>query len=401
LIPLGMDITRAVKDEASRLGFDLVGVTTPDPPAHFDVFERWLRRGSHGEMAYLATERSLERRKDPRAILDGCESVIVLGMRYAAPAALYLPLPSGEGRGWVGVVASYAWGDDYHTVMPERMRALVAFIEERVGRSIDHRLYTDTGPLLERELAQRAGLGWIGKNTCLINPQQGSYFLLGEILLDVALQPDAPFDFDRCGSCTRCLDACPTGCILPDRTIDARRCISYLTIELKDAIPPDLRAQVGSWVFGCDVCQQVCPWNRRHTGDRDWEEDVVPAFQPREGVPYPSLDEELGMDDEEFRRKFKGSPLKRAKRWGYLRNVATALGNAGAGMQNGQREKVLSALERCLFEEPEELVRSHAAWALGQVGGGSAVQALGAALQSEQEEHVLAEIRAALGSNEG
>ncbi len=251
-------LTQAVKAEAYRLGFRLVGVTTPDPPPHLAVFENWLSEGKHGEMAYLAEPRSRERRGDPRQILPQCQSILVLGMPY--PASLAGPV---KGKGVVGQMASYAMGMDYHEVIPPRLKALVLFMECQTGKEIPNRWYTDTGPVMERDLAQRAGLGWIGKNTCLIHPAEGSYFFLSEILLGIELVVDAPFLADRCGTCTRCLEACPTGCIMPDRTLDARRCISYLTIELKGSIPPALRPLIGEWAFGCDVCQQVCPWNRR------------------------------------------------------------------------------------------------------------------------------------------
>src|SRR5512139_3833352 len=209
-------------------------------------------------------------------------------MRYPAagqPAPSEHTLSGGQPG---GRVAAYAWGEDYHTVLTERLQQLVVFIETHLGSPFPYRIYTDTGPLLERELAQRAGLGWIGKNTCLINPQAGSYFLLGEVLLGVALEPDAPFIADRCGSCTRCLEACPTGCILPDRTIDARRCISYLTIELKGIIPVELRPAIGNWVFGCDICQEVCPWNQRFARTQG-----EAAFTARPGLSTPRLVDEL------------------------------------------------------------------------------------------------------------
>jgi epoxyqueuosine reductase len=249
-------------------------------------------------------------------------------------------------------VAAYAWGDDYHTVFPPRLKELVTFIEEQVGHSVPNRYYTDTGPLLERDLAQRAGLGWIGKNTCLINPKQGSYFLLAEILLDLELEPDLPFSTDYCGTCTRCIQACPTECILPDRTIDARRCISYLTIELKGDIPEEMRPMLGDWVFGCDVCQMVCPWNRFASPEGN------ASFAPRPGVPTPNLIRELELTPENFNRKFKNSPLKRAKRRGYLRNVAVAAGNS-------EDEQAIPGLEEAQNDE-EELVRTHATWALGK-----------------------------------
>jgi epoxyqueuosine reductase len=230
------------------------------------------------------------------------------------------------------------------------MKELVQFIEEQVGGPVKNRWYTDTGPLLERDLAQRAGVGWIGKNTCLIHPQHGSYFLLSEILLDLELEPDAPFVTDHCGTCRRCIEACPTDCILPDRTIDARRCISYLTIELKDDIPEELRQKIGDWVFGCDICQAVCPWNR-FAGEGD------PAFSGNTSAP--SLIEELSLTPQEFNRQFKGTPVKRAKRRGYLRNVAVALGNTGD-------MHALPVLQNALHDK-EPLVREHIRWAIEEI----------------------------------
>jgi epoxyqueuosine reductase len=233
------------------------------------------------------------------------------------------------------------------------LQGLVAFIEEQVGQPVPNRYYSDTGPILERNLAQRAGLGWIGKNTCLINPKRGSYFLLAEILLGIELEPDPPFTTDHCGTCTRCIEACPTGCILSDRTIDARRCISYLTIELKGDIPEELRPLLGNWVFGCDVCQMVCPWNRFAT------DTIDEAFSPRPDVPRPNLIHELSLSPEAFNRKFKNSPLRRAKRRGYLRNVAVALGNS-------QDSKAIQALENAL-EDSESMIREHASWAIESI----------------------------------
>jgi len=339
-----LTLVQAIKEETRRLGFALAGVTTPEPPPHWTTFENWLSLGRHGSMHYLADEQARLRRADPRLILPECKSILVLGIPYNYP-----PL-SLEKK---GKIAAYAWGEDYHLVLPTRMTQLVAFIEERVGHPIPNRWYNDTGPLLERDLAQRAGLGWIGKNTCLINPRIGSTFLLAEILLGIELDPDPPFVTDQCGTCTRCVEACPTECILPDRTIDARRCISYLTIELKDEIPSDLRPLMQNWVFGCDVCQQVCPWNRFAAQEGD------PAFSPRETIPLPVLTEELSLTFETFNRKFKGSPIKRAKRRGYLRNVAVALGNSGD-------PSALPALEQAL-NDSEPLVREHAEWAIQNI----------------------------------
>lgn len=382
--PDRLQLTGQVKAEAQRLGFELAGVTTPDPPPHDPVFENWLAAGRHGEMAYLATERSRQRRADPRLILPECRSILVLGTRYFAPD----PGPQESVPGY-GRSAAYAWGDDYHDVLVERMQALVAFLEAQVGHPVPNRWYTDTGPILERDLAQRAGLGWIGKNTCLIHPQRGSYFLLSEILLGIELEPDAPFTSDHCGSCTRCLEACPTACILPDRTIDASRCISYLTIELKGAIPVELRPQIGDWVFGCDICQQVCPWNRRFASPQG-----DPAFDARPQVPRPDLIRDLEeLTPEAFNRRFKGSPFKRSKRRGYLRNAAVALGNQYAGSGD---EHAAAALSLALRTDPEPLVRRHAAWALGRVGGPQARRVLRQAAQLEEDPGVLEEIHDAL-----
>jgi epoxyqueuosine reductase len=341
-----------IKNEARRLGFILAGVTTPEPPSHFSTFERWLGAGRHGTMGYLANEHSRARRADPRRILPECESILVLAAPYADPKSA--DASDEPASGPVGRVASYAWGDDYHKVFIPKLQKLVEFIDQRVGRPVPNRYYTDTGPILERDLAQRAGLGWIGKNTCLINPKHGSYFLLAEILLGIELEPDTPITTDHCGTCTRCIEACPTECILPDRTIDARRCISYLTIELKDDIPGELRPLLGDWVFGCDVCQIVCPWNRFAT------DAVEEIFSPRPDVPRPNLIRELELTPKAFNRKFKNSPVKRAKRRGYLRNVALAAGNSGD-------EKTFPALENA-GKDNEQLVREHADWALKKVG---------------------------------
>ncbi len=346
-------------------------------------------RALHGEMAYLGDPAAVHKRTDPRQVLAECQSILVLGIPYFHAQSDDLAFNSERSSLNVpGRVAAYAWGEDYHEALPPRLRALVAFIEEQVGESIPNRWYTDTGPLLERELAQRAGLGWIGKNTCLIHPRAGSYFLLAEILLGVALEPDPPFPADHCGACTRCIEACPTACILPERTLDARRCISYLTIELKGSIPSELRPSLGDWVFGCDICQQVCPWNLRFApaqGD--------PAFAPRPDVPRPELLGDLSLSPEAFNKKFKGSPVKRAKRRGYLRNLAVASGNnyAGTGVI-----PVVEALSTILQTEVEPLVRQHAAWALGRVGGHAARQALLQAEQTETDSGVLHEIQLTL-----
>ncbi len=343
-------LAQAVKEEARRLGFVLAGVTTPEPPLHAATYLEWLAQGRHARMDYLATERARERRLNPRLILPNCQSVLVLAVCYPANR-LNVPDDTAPLR---GRIASYAWGEDYHRVLPERLQALVRFLEKSLGRSVGHRAYTDTGPVLERDLAQRAGLGWIGKNTNLIHPRLGSYLLLAEIFLDVPLEPDEPFQADYCGTCTRCLDACPTACILLDRTLDARRCLSYLTIENREAIPVEWRAQVGNWIFGCDICQIVCPWNRFAGSNFD------PAFAPRPDLVEPDLCREMTLTEQEFQHRFAHSPIRRARYTGYLRNVAVALGNSHC-------PEARPVLSRAL-QEADALLADHILWALEQIG---------------------------------
>jgi len=336
-------LTQAIKEKAYQLGFTLSGVTTPDPPPHYPTFEQWLAQGYHGTMNYLADERSRNRRADPKQILPECKSILVLATAYLSPSG------RGQSKGEARI-ASYAQGADYHDVLPARMKELVQFIEEQVGGPIKNRYYTDTGPILERDLAQRAGIGWIGKNSCLINPKQGSYFFISEILLDLDLEPDLPFTTDHCGTCTRCITACPTDCILPNRTLDAMRCISYLTIELKDDIPLELRDKIGNWIFGCDICQIVCPWNRfAPQGDSVFDENRQPLAPT----------EELALSPRAFNGRFKRTPIQRAKRRGYLRNIAVALGNSGDMYH-------LRVLQNAL-NDPEPMIREHAQWAIDKI----------------------------------
>jgi epoxyqueuosine reductase len=381
-----VNLSQVIKEYAHSMGFSLAGITTCDSLPHGDVFNVWLDSGRHGKMAYLETQRSRECRPNPARLLPECRSVLVLGMRYPKPTPI--DAKPGSEIGFHGKIAAYAWGEDYHHTLPGKLQQLVRFIELQVGHALTSRWYTDTGPLLERELAQRAGLGWIGKNTCLINPSRGSYFLLSEVLLGLELEPDAPFIYDRCGTCQRCITACPTGCIQPDRTIHASRCISYLTIELKEAIPAELRSLMNGWVFGCDVCQQVCPWNHFAT-----PEASQAYASPRE-EPAIQLLSEFTLSVSEFNRKYHHSPIMRAKRRGYMRNIAVALGNS-------HNPAVVPVLAHALLGEAEPLVRAHGAWALGQIGNSSARQLLKNAAGSESDPQVKLEIQAALALLEG
>ncbi|HET7552340.1 MAG TPA: tRNA epoxyqueuosine(34) reductase QueG [Gemmatimonadaceae bacterium] len=358
-----------IRAQAYGLGFDLVGIATLGPVESAAALDEWVERGFAGDMEYIA--RGAEKRRDTRLPVPGATSAIVVGLDYggAEPA---------------GPVARYARGDDYHEIMVDKLRDLQRWIGREVGGPIRGKAYVDTGPILERELARRAGLGWFGKNTLLINPKRGSYFFLGVLLIELALEPDAPFDADRCGSCTRCLDACPTGAFTGPRVLDATKCISYLTIETKGEIPEELRAGVGERIYGCDVCQEVCPYN--HKFARELSE---PAFAPRSalsGKDARSLAVELlAMSQSEFSAGFRGSPMKRAKLRGLKRNSAVVLGNIGSPDD-------VPALAAALSDS-EPLVRAHAAWALGRIGSPEAREALRASVEDASEEASLPRLR--------
>ena len=332
------------KAQAYGLGFDLAGIARLGEVGTAVAFERWLARGYAGEMTYLP--RWADKRRDTRRPYEGAVSAIVVAMSYG-------------GREQAGPVARYARGDDYHDVMVERLRALHTWIDARLGRPVRGKAYVDTGPILERDLARKAGLGWFGKNTMLVNPRIGSFFFLGALLVEAELEPDDPFEADRCGTCRRCIDACPTGAIVEERVLDATRCISYLTIEQRGEIAVELREKLGGMVYGCDVCQDVCPWNVRFADELE-----EPAFAAREalaGRDARTLARELlAMSREEFSGAFRRSPMKRATLPGLKRNAAVVLGNVGTPEDTG-------VVTRALNEEPDPMVREHAAWALVQL----------------------------------
>jgi len=338
---------RLVHDAASGCGFDLVGVTAAHPVPDFARFRSWVDRGLAGEMRYLTDHRA-EIRNNPEQLLPGVRSIICVGMVYNGPEPLSTEFSDLE-RAWI---SRYAWGDDYHRVLRARLEALAGKLTGI--ENFSWRACVDTAPLLERSLAAQAGLGWIGRNTCLINQQLGSWFFLGELLTTLDLEPDSPPP-DRCGTCTRCIEACPTEAIVPSPDgrfeLDARLCISYFTIELRNSIPDRYRPAVGLNVFGCDICQDVCPWNRRASLAAD------SAFGPRQFAP--SLDRLAALSESEFREMFRGTPIPRAKYRGFLRNVAVAMGNAGL-------EKFRSPLDN-LARSEDPLVAEHALWALTRI----------------------------------
>lgn len=342
-------LNQIVAAEALRAGFALVGFAKLRPLDEREgFFRRWLEAGRPGDMGYLA--RAPERRIDPRLLDDRFRSVISLGYPYAAPTP-----PRFDWRAELrGRIAAYALGRDYHDYVLRAARRVAAAIEAHRPGAVT-RAYVDTGPVLEREWAINARLGWMGKNTMLLTRERGSYFFLAEIFTDAVVEPAAAPYREYCGTCQRCLDLCPTHALSDGFLIEPRDCISYLTIEHRGAIPRELRPKLGEWIFGCDICQQVCPWNE--SGTRE-EPDLAPYL--------PDL---LGLDDAAFSRRFTHSAVKRAKRRGLLRNAAVVLGNTG-------NRDAVAPLARTLASEPEPIVRAHAAWALGRLGGADAMRAL-------------------------
>ena len=334
---------RVVRDLAAECGFELAGIADAGPAPDFDRFRDWADRGLAGEMRYL-TDRRAEIRRNPESLLPRVRSVICVGMLYGGPEPYSTDFSNSE-RGWI---ARYAAGPDYHGTIRENIGLLAAKLLKL--QDFSWRACVDTAPLLERSCARQAGLGWIGKNTCLINQQKGSWFLIGELLTTLDIVPDEPPP-DRCGTCSRCIDACPTAAIVPSPAggfeLDSRACISYFTIELRGPIPVEQRDRMGNNIFGCDICQDVCPWNRKRT-------PVDPNADPT--VPLEGMAE---LTQSEFRRMFRGTAVSRAKYSGFLRNVAVAMGNSGS-------EKFRIPLEK-LAESPDPLISEHARWALTRI----------------------------------
>ncbi|MCL0102065.1 tRNA epoxyqueuosine(34) reductase QueG [Dehalococcoidia bacterium] len=372
---LRRNLAKRVKSEARMLGFDPVGITSAEP--FFETATVVSERSRAGLMDGLPwyTEDRARRGCFPNLMLSEVRSIIALGLDYQVEP---LPLPS-DGR-FRGKVSRYAWNRDYHHVFEERVKQLIEKLKRMGGQSA--KFYVDYGPMPDRAVAFRAGLGWHGKNTNLLTTKKGSWVFLGEVLTDLDLEPDQPLK-KSCGSCIRCIPACPTGAIVSPYVLDNKRCISYHTIENRGPIPRELRAQFGDWVFGCDICQDVCPVNHRVAAKGD------PAFSPKTlADSRPDLVELLEMTEEDFQERYRGSPLRRAKRVGLQRNACVALGNIGD-------KSSVPALARAL-NGAEPLVRGHAAWALGRVGGAQARQVLLDASLAEKQELVIEEIAAAL-----
>lgn len=395
-----------LKAEALRLGFDRAGIAEATASEHGAFYRRWLERGHHGAMDYLARPDAIRRREALDSTLPGVRSVLVVADAYLPDDAPEVPDDPS-----VGVVARYARGADYHRVVRRKLQRLQRWLADRLrSENRPGRVYVDTGPLLERELGRRAGLGWFGRNTMLIHPRRGSYFFLGALLLEIPLPPDESFAEDHCGTCRACLDGCPTDALLGRDAdgapvMDARRCISYLTIELQGAIPRELRPAIGNRVFGCDICQEVCPWNQRFTapepearysargpGERpvgvEATSDSPPA--PHPGTTAPPLIDllETALDEHAWESFSRGSAIRRAGRAGFARNVCVALGNWGS-------EEAVPVLAEAL-SDADPLVRGHAAWALGVVSSPGALAALQERAPVESDPWVSSEMSSAL-----
>lgn len=367
-------LSTQLKAKAEQLGFHLGGICPAVSPRGMAKFDEWLAAGYAGQMQYLSDRR--EAYDHPRHVLEGTRSIVMLAMPYATE-------PPSKTASGTGRVSRYAWGEvDYHDFIRDRLHQLADFLRDFVPEART-RGVVDTAPLLEREFAQLAGLGWIGKNSLLLSKHAGSYFFLAALLTDQELSYDAAHETDHCGTCTACLDACPTDAFVGPYVLDATRCISYLTIELQDVIPPELRSGMGDWVFGCDVCQDVCPWNNE--APRSTESN----FFPQEDFNPLQLAGLFDLDERAFRDRFRRTPLWRSHRRGLLRNAAIVLGNQ-------QRAEALPALAKGLDDE-EPLVRGACAWALGELNSDSAHQTLQARQTTETDQQVQAEIESALG----
>ena len=370
----------SLKTYAHELGFNLVGITPAEPSPYLAAYFRWVEAGMQGTMDYMARPDRQYRRRDLNVILPGVRSLVMVGLDYAT-AAVPDEILHDPSR---GRIAAYAWGLDYHDILTPRLEALAEWLRVESGQSISHRVYVDTGAVLERSHAHQAGLGFTGKNTMLIHPRRGSTFFLGELLTDLEFDTyDSPGRETHCGTCTRCLKACPTNAFPRPHVLDARRCISYLTIEHKGSIDLNLRSLMGNWVYGCDVCQEVCPFQRFASPTQE------AAFYPSDlDHIAPKLVDLLALDAATFHQRYYGSPIYRIKRERLVRNACIAAGNWG------HADAILPL--QSLLSDPSPLLRTHAAWSLRQIMGDDSRRLLQAHLLHETDNPVREEIQSLL-----
>ena len=374
---MNTNITDKIRNKALEIGFDLVGISPVGDYPESQYYKQWISMGYHAGMEYM--ERNSDKRENINNVLPGAMSVISCALNYNSGMPYSTEMDDGS-RGWI---SRYAWSEDYHYRVEEMIQELKSFIVDTAESDLDSRAYVDTGPVLERSWAKYAGIGWTGKNTCILNQDLGSWLFLAEVITDIELDYDNTVP-DRCGTCTRCIDECPTDALREPYILDSNRCISYLTIENKGEIPSEFREYIGNNIFGCDICQDVCPWNNKaETGDS--------SSWPTDGMFSPDLGELVSLDDEQFRERFRNSPVKRAKRRGLLRNVLVAIGNSGD-------TKFTSKVEDCL-DDHEPLVRSHAAWALWKLRGSSCFDLLSVMLSVENDDSVKNEIERILAGD--
>jgi len=369
------DLTNSIKEKAYDLGFNLVGISPVGDYPESQYYKKWLNKGYEATMDYMA--KNTEKRQDVRNLVPGARTVISCAINYNTDLPYSASLKD-KGKGWI---ARYAWGDDYHSLLKDKLTILKDHIIENSEADEDDRIYVDTGPVLERMYAKYSGIGWIGKNTCLINQEIGSWLLIGEIITSIELEYDN-MAAERCGTCTMCIDSCPTDAITEPYILDSSKCISYLTIENKGRIPREYREPTGNNIFGCDICQDVCPWNGKP------ETGTEKAFLPREGLFKPNLEELAGLEQEQFSTMFKNSPIKRSKRKGFIRNVLVAIGNSG--------ELRFEQLVIELLKDEESLIREHAVWALHKISGSKYQDIFKSMLEKEHDKGVVEELKLVL-----
>jgi epoxyqueuosine reductase len=368
-------LTKALKEQAFTLGFNMIGLIPAQPAGRLDAYLRWIEREQHAQMGYMARPDRVARRQDLNVILPGVQTIVCVGLDYYTR-----PIPSAIAQDPSrGRISNYAWAADYHDVMTPRLQELAQWLHAQYPGAVEGRVYVDTGAILERDHAETAGLGFTGKNTMLIGPRRGSWFFLGELLTTLPLTYDIPSSMPTCGHCTRCLQSCPTAAFPEPYVLDAGRCISYLTIELKGWIPRELRPLMGNWIYGCDICQEVCPFNRFAPQTQetiffadDWDEAAPPLL------------EILALDEAGFQTRFAQSPIQRIKRRRLVRNACVAAGNWGSN--------TAVPILMQLLTDKEPLIRGHAAWALHQIGTAAAKSAVAHALEYEQDEQVRQEL---------
>jgi epoxyqueuosine reductase len=373
-------LNETIKAEAERLGFSFLHITRPTQPPHYQAYLNWLADSHAGEMDYLSNERAVRTRGEPASLLENARSLLAFGVRYS-PQTQFLRMEEDPQKP-IGLIASYALHADYHALLKQAAHHLMDFIQRETNRQIRYKVFVDSSTLLEKDTAFMAGAGWVGRNSLLITPGAGSFQVLGCILSNLELSPEAAFSRDLCGECQKCRKSCPTGCITENHNLDANACIAYLTIEYKGVVPRHLRSKIGKWVFGCDVCQNVCPWNTQKEM-REIRNPVLPLWQTD---PKVDLLEEIKLNEDAFRAKYAASPILRATHAGFRRNLIIAMGNSDSAA-------CVPILKNLLAGDPNGLLRLHAAWALTALHPPDLRQTLEKALSAETDERVRAELR--------